>query len=143
MMDVQDRSPQGDPPKRSRLEDEVLEILQKADRPPTVADQVRFKARESKVSLGWAAASRGRFDLRGPLAPLVGAVAVALLGALVRDVSPLLASLLGVVAFGLFCSVWFAPSTGSGTGNRWRGRDLGDLPGRPPTPFRRPGPPRR
>jgi len=142
-MDVQDRSPEGEPPKRSRVEDEVLEILQKADRPPTVADQVRAKAREGKVTLGRAAISQDRFDLRGPLGALLGAVAVALLGSLLRGVSPLLASLLGVLAFALFCSLWFAPSTGPGTGNRWRGRDLGDLPGRPPTPFRRPGPPRR
>ncbi len=134
-MDVQDRSPEGEPPKRSRVEDEVLEILQKADRPPTVADQVRAKAREGKVTLGRAAISQDRFDLRGPLG--------ALLGSLLRGVSPLLASLLGVLAFALFCSLWFAPSTGPGTGNRWRGRDLGDLPGRPPTPFHRPGPPRR
>ena len=142
-MDVQDHPPQGEPPRRSRVEDEVLEILQKADRPPTVADQVRSKAREGKVSLGRAAAHQGRFDLRGPLAPLLGAVALALLGSLVRGASPLAASLLGVFAFAVFCSLWFAPSTGPGTGNRWRGRDLGDLPGRPPTPFRRPGPPRR
>jgi len=142
-MELHDRPPQGDSPKRSRLEDEVLEILHKADRPPTVVDQVRTRARHGRVALGRVAADRGRFDPRGPLAPLLGALGVAILGALVHGASPLLASLLGLVSFGLFCSLWFAPSTGPGTGNRWRGRDLGDLPGRPPTPLRRPRPPRR
>lgn len=142
-MDVHDHPTQGDGPKRSRVEDEVLEILQKADRPPTIADQVRLRAREGKVTLGGTTTSQILLGLQGPLAPLVGAVAAALLGALLRELSPLLATMLGVVAFGLFCSVWFAPSPGSGPGNRWRGRDLGDLPGRPPSAWRRPGPPRR
>ncbi len=141
-MDVHDHQSEGDGPKRSRVEDEVLEILQKADRPPTIADQVRLRAQEGRVTLGRATAGRSVLDLQGPLAPLVGAVGAALLGALVRGLSPLLATLLGVVAFALFCSVWFAASTGPGSGNRWRGRDLGDLPGRPSS-WRRPGPPRR
>lgn len=141
-MDVDDRPPRGDPPKRSRLEDELIEILDKADRPPTPIEQARAKARESRLTLGRAAANPGRFDPRGPLAPLLGALGLAIFAVVVRGFSPLLATLLAIAAFAVFCLVWFAPSTGPGTGNRWRGRDLGDSPGRPPT-WRRPGPPRR
>lgn len=142
-MDLDDRPSPDQPPKRSRVEDEIREILHKADRPPTVVEQMRSRARSGRGTLLAAAAKQRRFDVRGPLAPLLGTLGVAILAVLIQGVSSFLAFLLGLIAFGLFCSLWIAPSTGPGPGNRWRGRDLSDLPGRPPTPFRRPGQPRR
>ncbi len=60
-----------DTPKRSRLEDEVLEILAKADRPSTPAEKARshlrvVKSRRNRVSLarfGWLDQPWGWFGL--------------------------------------------------------------------------------
>jgi len=126
------RPPAGSPdPPRSRLEDEVLEILQKSDRPISFSDHVRRRAAAQRR----AALSR-RFAI-GPrltaVLPLIGAVIAAGLGLLLRDVSPFLSTLLGWISVAsLF--VLFLPRFRRATQptiKRWRGRDMTFEPNRP------------
>ncbi|MGI8643303.1 MAG: hypothetical protein ACR2LS_04220 [Thermomicrobiales bacterium] len=114
-----------DRPKRSRLEDEVLEILQKNDRPISFTDHVRRKAAQQrqtapKPSLGL------RHHRLWPLAPFIGAFVVAFVGLSIRDTSALLATILAWVSVGMF----FLPLVlhfrrpSQAHVKRWRGRDL-------------------
>lgn len=136
-MDARDRS-NGESARRTRVEDEVLEILHRADRPPTAGEQVRAWSHDARRALGQLGGGDRFAVLRGPLGALGGALLLALAGAFVRGSSPLLALLLGFASFVLFCSLWFGRGPGVAAGNRWRGRDLGPPPFRP-DPFRRRG----
>ena len=123
------------PGQRSRLEDEVLEILVRTDQPPSLRDHIRRKAarrrhaRLAGVARDLPAVARGL----GPGAMLVGALAVAVLAALLRPSSPLFAQLLAVASVALLGGVYLLRSRG-GRGPRvkqWRGRDI-DLSPPPP-----------
>lgn len=127
-----DEEPAGQPP-RSRLEDEVLEILVRADQQPiSLRDHVRRRTAGRASPAGGGAASRFGLDRLGPGAFWIGSLAAAFLGMLTRDASPLLAALLGLVSAVLFAALWFRRS-GSGPleAKRWRGRDLDLGPGGP------------
>jgi hypothetical protein len=134
---VTDRDRAGQPPSpRSRLEDEVLEILVRADQPTSIQDHLRRKAERARM----AAAPRGANPFRSPslsrIGPggfLIGAFVLAFLATLVRSASPLLATLFVLAALASFAMLWvrrYAAPAGSDA-KRWRGRDL-DLSPPPP-----------
>lgn len=111
---------------RSRLEDEVNEILQNNDRPISFTDHVRRRATERR----YAARRQRSFSLGNsrfaPLAPFAGAFAVAFLGLTLRDISPLLANMLALVSVGLLFLPFIARARGGTKSNvkQWRGREI-------------------
>ncbi|MGH2533992.1 MAG: hypothetical protein ACRDJW_17035 [Thermomicrobiales bacterium] len=124
-----------EPEHRSKLEDQLIEILMQADRPPTYGERARATLRRARRSLrrnrfrsGTSAV--GRFGLGTWL--LVCAVA-AILALVIGDSSPFFSRLLAivaVVAFGVpIVMRWRRPDETDT--KRWRGRDI-DLRDRPP-----------
>lgn len=118
------------PPRRSRVEDEVLEILARADRPPTASekararmDEARFAARRTLTDR-----SRARALAASPIAFIGGSLLLAIVAVAMRPFSPLLGVLLGLASAGLLLAVWLDRRPRPQGGPRWRGRDLGDGP---------------
>jgi hypothetical protein len=113
-------------PRRSRMEDEVLEILYRADRPPTTGEKARARIDEARVaarrSLG--AHRFGRSFRAGPLALLIGSLLLAIAAAALRSVAPPLAVLLGLGSAGMLLAIWFDRRPRPSASTRWRGRDL-------------------
>ena len=129
-----ERKSGGEQPPRSRLEDEVLEILVRADQPTSLKDHVRRKAQRGRPPAGSirprSVPSLGQI---GPGTLLIASLAVAFLATIVRDGSPLLATLLAIVSVVLLAMIWvqrFGPPGGSNV-KQWRGRDI-DLSPSPP-----------
>jgi hypothetical protein len=120
--------PESPPPRRSRLEDEVLEILYRSDRPTSFSDRLRAASRRAGSSLR-VRRSFGvgefvsRLDAGMWLAVWVGLGIVAYV---VRDASPLLARILAVVCLAMivFAIVRSFGRPGRGSIKRWRGRDI-------------------
>lgn len=114
-----------DRPKRSRLDDELLEILQKNDRPISFADHVRRKtARQRQPAPSRTTGLTGH--RLWPLAPFIGAFALAFLGVSIRDTSALLAMLLAWGSVGLLFSpiILRLRRPANSQMKRWRGRDV-------------------
>lgn len=127
-MNAQDDTPPPTPGRRSRLEDEVAEILARADKPASLTDHVRRKTqrqRQQRVQ-----ASVNRFSSWGvgldANSFLIGFVVAALLAGFLRDSSALLARLSAIV--GIVCLL--APivlrfkSPRQPTIKQWRGRSI-------------------
>lgn len=138
----------GPKPQRSRLEDEVLEILDRTDLEP--GRVIKFKSRAQRER-----AQRTR-QLRDRLGAvrlsgtewLIAAVVLAILAMIVNHSSPLLAKILGLGCIGCLVMIYvvaFRQPKGPTT-KRWRGKDIDT---RPPSenPFRGwtkgPKPPKR
>lgn len=119
-----------DHPKRTRLEDEVLEILQKNDRPISFSDHVRRKAIRQRQAAR-PRTTRLQQNRFWPVAPFVAAFALAFIGLSIRDTSALLATLLAWASVVLlFLPIINRIRRPANTQiKRWRGRDV-DL--RPP-----------
>jgi len=125
------------PPRRTRLEDEVLEILTRTDQPASLGDHVRRKAAHQRRerlerARGMVTPARGGFQL-DPTTALVGSFVAAFLALLIRDTSALLATLLAVASVGLL--LWpivdrFRRPQQTDL-KRWRGRDV-DMSQPPP-----------
>ena len=141
---------ESDRPKRpTRLEAELAEILERADRPPSNIIKFRAKARQSRTrtqhvahSLRNAGESIKQF---GPGGLLIGALVFALLGSLLNPTSHLLAYLLGIVAIACFVAVYvigFREPKG-GEIKRWRGQDFEFGGSRPAWMHRKPKGPKR
>lgn len=137
---------QGDGRTRSRLEAEIEEILERAERehptpPPTSLDAAR-KERQRKER------SRQRRDqLRAvghsahrwlTVAPFAVSFMLAIIAILVSDVSPFLAHLAVSAAvlayFFPIADAYRARNSGGPSSRMWRGRDMG-APPTEPTPF--------
>lgn len=116
---------------RTRLEDEVLEILHRAERPPSLADRVQREAWRYRGRLARRSVPLRAPRALGPGAFLLGSLLVAAVGALVHDAVPLLGFLAGLLSFALLVLLWVPRFGGGAGGKRWRGRDL-DLSGRDP-----------
>jgi hypothetical protein len=126
-----------EPPKRSRLEDEVLEILQKADAPPpkpialrSAADRTLWRTRLR--ARGWTSQVEARLRQGGWSVIVAGMVLAILANLLIDPVSPLFARVLLYVGVGLILLGFvqlYRGGSGSG-GKMWRGKrvDL-DRPG--------------
>ena len=146
-----DESAKRPPGGRSRLEDEVLEILVRADQPTSIKDHIRRRARRQRRAPleQWTAGVSGLSAAIGPGALWIGSLVLAFIAAAVRDWSALLSQLLAVASLGALLAIYAVGRGGRGRSNvkQWRGRDI-DL--NPPPPawvaalrdrFRRP--PRR
>ncbi len=123
---------------RSRLETEVLEILERADKPPSnvikFKSEVRRRRYRSMAQLARLATIHE--TVLEPIFLFGAMIAFAIGGALLNHSSDLVGSLLGyasIVALALLLVTgWRAKSRGQPI-KRWRGRDI-DL--RPPRRFR-------
>ena len=121
--------PDAPPPRRSRLEDEVLEILYRSDRPPSFSDRVRAAIRRAAASFrlrrraGGFGAVVARLDSGIWLA---ACVVLGIVAFLVRDASPFLARLLAVLCLAMIVLAivrsFGRPDRGSV--KRWRGHDI-------------------
>jgi hypothetical protein len=112
-------------PSRSRLEDEVLEILTRADRPPTLGERLRHAARDIRLPLRRAVRFAPGAIAIGPGVLLAASFVLAFLGTLLSRQIHLLGFLLGLASFVCLVLLW-APRFNTGSGpKRWRGRDLG------------------
>ncbi len=113
-------------PRRSRMEDEVLEILYRADRPPTTGEKARARIEEARFTARQTISSqrRGRSIRLGPLALIVGSLALAIVAAMLRSAVPFLAVVLGLASVAMLLAVWFDRRPQPPSGMRWRGRDL-------------------
>jgi hypothetical protein len=115
--------------KHSRLEEEIEEILMRADRPPTLWERLRAFLRR-RPRLPSAARARSRLHRLEGGAFVAGAVLTAIAAFLLRDASHLLARSLAVIAVILL----LAPIVMSFVGpkhesaKRWRGREIIDTP---------------
>lgn len=118
---------QAAPPPRSRMEDEVLEILVRADQPASFRDHVRRKAdqqrRDRMTRLRHALAPPAQL---GPGSFLALCFALAIAGAVVRAWSPLTATLLALAS--VVCLVMVAVRRHGGVtapgSKTWRGQEL-------------------
>lgn len=124
--------PQPQPP-RSRLEDEVLEILHRAEQPTSLRDHLRRTAqRRRRERMAAAAGSVPSWSSAGPGTFLLACLALALLATLIRDASAALGALLAIAS--VACLVMVAVRRGGGDGSgpkSWRGRDLDPTPTTP------------
>lgn len=125
-----DRDRADEQPRRTRLEDEVREILVRADHPTSLRDHVqRRTARRppmrAKQRAAWTPAALG-----GGLS-WIASMAFALLGVMVQSSSPLLGGLFGIASAVALAMLWLRRG-GASAGpapKRWRGRDLDFGPG--------------
>jgi len=123
-------------PTRTRLEEEVLEILQRTDTPVSMGDHVRRKvAQERRERADHLRQSATSLPSRlGSFSGIFGFAILGLLAFILRDLSPLLATVLAVLSVVvLFLPVIDRARGGSTTSpnKRWRGRDM-DFTSRPP-----------
>ena len=128
-------------PKRSRLEEEVLEILERSDRPPSKPIQLRSAAHRrywrTKLELSRRLRSLRRFARRGGWTYILGAIVLyALSRWLISPVSPFLAQLVTYVCLaGIVIGFvqLYRGSRGGGGRQMWRGRPMDlDRPGSNP-----------
>lgn len=123
---IEDNEPSS--PRRSRLEDEVLEILYRSDRSPTFADRLRAASRRARTSVR----RRPRLGIGEFLARLdsgmwlAACVLVGIAAFFVRNASPLLARVLAVLCLAmiLLAIVRSFGRPDRGSVKRWRGRDI-------------------
>ncbi len=126
--------PPGKP--RSRLEDEVLEILQRTDTPVSMSEHVRRKVAQQRRERAhhWWNEARSLPSRLGAFSGIFGFAILGFLAFLLRDISPLLATILAVLSVVvLFLPVVdrFRNGPQSSSAKRWRGRDM-DVTFRPP-----------
>lgn len=127
-----DKQPPVEPSRsNSRLEDEVLEILHKADRPSS--NVVKFQSRVRRRRMSTAHRLRNsatRVHLTG-LNLLIATVVLAILAAMLDDRSALLGRILALLSvaclIGLFVRRWVRPEQPQI--KTWRGRDVDFRPG--------------
>lgn len=124
-----------EPTKRSRLEDEVLEILQRTDSPPpkpialrSAADRTVWRARLH--SRGWVERMGNHLRTGGWSVIAAGMIVAVLANLAVEPISPLFARLLlyaGVILIGLGFVRLYRGSSRSHDGKLWRGKrvDMG------------------
>lgn len=124
-----DTDPSGNdqpPHRRTRLEDEVLEILTRADRPPTTLEKIRsWRWRRGR----WGARRRlgRRRSVRfGNGAWLLASAIAGILALILAGPSPLLARILAILCIVCFAvpivTRWRKPDEPEI--KRWRGRDI-------------------
>lgn len=126
-MTVRDAGDDGPTPPRSRLEDEVIEILDRADQPISFRDHVRRSAqRRRRERVAEATGSIPDLASAGPGTFLISCIVLALLATFIRDTSPALSALvaLGSVACLVMVAVRRRGGAGGSGPKTWRGRDL-------------------
>jgi hypothetical protein len=120
------------PERPSRLEQEVREILERTEAQRSPIDQfsetVQRRTAETQRRLRQSARPQTRSRYLSPeLMRIVGALALAILAALLGEVSRFLAFVAAIASLIVFFSLWFPTSRVSSSPQRprWRGRDLG------------------
>jgi hypothetical protein len=134
----------------SRVEREILEILEQAEASQTPVENIQAAVRRRRAVAqaqvaGTTTPNWLRNRLSSELVRLIAALVLAVAAAQIAGISHLLAVLLAIASAVAFFSLWVSmgPSRVGGK-PRWRGQDLDD--DRPPFDFatrRRPKPPRR
>lgn len=119
--------PPGKP--RTRLEDEVLEILQRTDTPVSMSEHVRRKVAQERRERAqrWRAEATSLPSRLGAFSGIFGFAILGFLAFLLRDASPLLATVLGILSVVvLFLPVVDRYRNGpqASSPKRWRGRDM-------------------
>jgi hypothetical protein len=115
----------------SRIEREVLEILERAEaaQKPTDAlhDAVRRRGASTRATFARARRPTLPSLMSSELIRIVGALLLAFVAGAIADTSHLLAVFMAIVSAILFFSLWF-PGRASSSFNapRWRGQDLRD-----------------
>jgi hypothetical protein len=119
------------PERPSRLEQEVLEILERTEAQRSPVDQIgeavqRRKAEaQRRLQTSRPLPSRSRY-LTPEILRIVGALALAIVAVGLGEFSRLLAVLTAIASLVVFFSLWFPTSRPSPSQRpRWRGRDLG------------------
>ena len=121
-------SPEPPSGRRSRLEDEVLEILIKNDRPPTFGERLQSDVRRQRRQFGDLLSNRGSL-LSTPFDTglwLVGCIVLGILAFVLRDISLLSARILAIACFILVLVAIVRSFTKPDrrTVKQWRGRDI-------------------
>ena len=118
------KDPEGSRPKpKSRLDEELAEILERTDRPPSNVIKFRAKARTSRSRVEQL---KSKIHRPSPGVLLVACLALALAGSLVHDSSKLTAAVLGILSIACFVAVFvlgFRRPNGPPM-QRWRGQDI-------------------
>ena len=122
-----------DPGERSsRVEREVLEILERANTPPSPVESMQATVRRqrasasSRLSIG---ARHGWWPRNWPqdLLRLAAALVLAIAAAMIAEAFRFGALVLAIASAIAFFSLWAQPRTsGLGKPTRWRGRDLNE-----------------
>lgn len=134
-MTVRDAGDEGPNPPRSRLEDEVLEILVRADQPTSLRDHVRRTAQgRRRERVGRATNSVPDLATAGPGTFLIACIVLAVLATAIRDTSAALAALFALASVAALVMVAVRRRGGAGGfgGKTWRGRDLDPTSPTPP-----------
>ena len=118
-----------DPPPsgRSRVENEIIEILERVDRQPSVIEQVRASSLSRQTALRQTINQRRMVRLT-PRVAILASLVLAIVAIALRGSVPWLAALMAVASFLALISLWFNrvdPSLGP---PKWRGQDLGAGP---------------
>lgn len=117
-----------DPPRRTRLESEVLEILEQSDRPISFSEKVRARAERERMERRTEMLNRVRhfWTELTPGMMLIGAIFAAFLTWWVQDLSGILARLFAVTSVGLILApiIMRFRQPSQPTTPRWRGRDM-------------------
>lgn len=118
------------PERPTRLEQEVREILERTEAQRSPIDQIGDAVHRQKVAthrrLKQSALPPVQSRILTPeILRIVGALALAVLAAVLGEVSRLLAMMVAIASLILFFSLWFPVSRATSTDRpRWRGRDL-------------------
>lgn len=118
------------PERPSRVEQEVREILERADAQRSPIDHIGETVQRRKAGaqqrLKRTAPMPSRSHILTPgIQRILGALLLAVVAILLGEVSRLLATLAAIASLVVFFSLWF-PTTGTRSSQRprWRGRDL-------------------
>lgn len=134
----------------SRVEREILEILERADAPPAPVKRIQIAAQRQRASIPTSMFNTFGRKWSTEIGKIAGALLLAIAAATIADHSRLLGVMLAIASAVIFFSLWF-PGRPSGWSEspRWRGRDLRDSPRSSPSglgwswPWRRTNPPPR
>lgn len=123
-------------PARTRLESEVLEILRRTDTPVSMSDHVRRKVAQERRerSQRWRQSATTLPSRLGSFSGIFGFAVLGLLAFILRDISPLFATVLAILSVVVLFLPLIDRARGgpqANTGKRWRGRDI-DPYSRPP-----------
>jgi hypothetical protein len=116
----------------SRVEREILEILERVDAAPTPIEQIQASVRRQRLTAR-AQLWRAKPSAWSPeILKIVGALLLAIAAAAIADVSRFVAVTLAIASGIALLSLWFPGGRpGPGDSPRWRGRDLHDPTGPP------------
>ncbi|MFN8592350.1 MAG: hypothetical protein U0031_12900 [Thermomicrobiales bacterium] len=122
----------------SRVEREILEILERAEAQTTPVEElqsaVRRRGAEARARMQAASPARSTIALSSDITRILAALALAIAAALSANISHIVGVTLAIASGVALLSLWFRTGPGRPTdGPRWRGQNLRDPRG--PAPF--------